>query len=332
MISQDAKSIAMVVEIEQNLSKLETDTVYTDMMSVIDQFEYDEIHMAGKVIGQAYYIDQIKFEFALFFSIAVLLVIVILTLVYRSFWGVIVPLLIVLLSAIWLLGLMGLIGKSIDIMTALLPLVIFVVGVSDVIHLLSRYFEEIRNGHSKMIAIGIAYKQVGMATFLTSFTTALGFLTLLTSGIRPVRELGIFAGAGVFIAFILAFSLLPAILSLTKVPKLAYKESTSLFWNKLVRMIFFFSMRNQKKVLAGTVVVVAFSAWAISLISIDNYLLEDVGKDDPLRYSFQFLEEHFAGARPFELSVKLTDTTKTVFDPVVEKELVELKARVEAEA
>ena len=99
------------------------------------------VHLAGKVIGQAYYIEQIKFEFALFFSLAVVLVVVILTLVYRSFWGVVVPLLIVLLSVLWLLGLMGITGKPIDIMTALLPLVIFVVGVSDVIHLLSRYFD-----------------------------------------------------------------------------------------------------------------------------------------------------------------------------------------------
>ena len=54
------------------------------------------------------------------------------------------PLIVVLLSVIWLLGFMSLVGKSIDIMTTLLPLVLFVVGVSDVIHLLSRFFEEIR--------------------------------------------------------------------------------------------------------------------------------------------------------------------------------------------
>ncbi|MEQ9186440.1 MAG: MMPL family transporter [Cryomorphaceae bacterium] len=321
LFSEDAKSIAFLVEIEPNLSKLETDTVYMKMKDVVDQYAFDEMHMAGKVIGQAYYIEQIKFEFALFFSIAILLVVLILSLVYRSVWGVIVPLLIVMLSAIWLLGLMGFIGKKIDIMTALLPLVIFVVGVSDVIHLLSRYFEELRNGHPKFKAIGIAYKQVGMATFLTSFTTALGFLTLLSSGVKPVRELGVYAAVGVFIAFILAFSLLPAILSLTKVPKLAFKEPSDLFWNKLVRKIFFFSMRNQWKVLGATVIVVLVSIWSISRIEVNNYLLEDVGKDDPMRYSFEYFERYFAGARPFELAVTMRDSTRDVFDPYVIGEL-----------
>ena len=141
--------------------------------------------------------------------------------------------------------------------------------------------------------------------FLTSFTTALGFLTLLSSGIQPVRELGIYAAAGVFIAFFLSFSLLPAILVLTKVPKLAYKEPSDLFWNKLVRIIFFFSMRNQWKILGATLVVIVVSLWSISRIEVNNYLLEDVGKDDPMRYSFEYFERYFAGARPFELAVSV---------------------------
>jgi predicted RND superfamily exporter protein len=325
LFSTDAKSIAMVIEIEPDLSKVKTDTVYNKLVKVLEPYAFDDMHLAGKVIGQAYYIDQIKFEFALFFTLAVLLVVLILSLVYRSFWGVVVPLLIVLLSVIWLLGLMGLLGKPIDIMTALLPLIIFVVGVSDVIHLLSRYFEEIRNGHEKIKAIKIAYKQVGLATFLTSFTTALGFLTLLTSGIQPVRELGIYAASGVFVAFVLAFSLLPAVLILTKVPALAYKEPSNLFLNKLVRMVFFVSMRNQRVVLAITALVMALSLLFITQIKVDNYLLEDVGKDDPLRHSFEYFEEHFAGARPFEMYVTVKDSAETIFSMQALKDMEALE-------
>ena len=321
LFSEDGKSISMLIEIEPNLSKVQTDTVYFKLKDVLDQYSFDQMHTAGKVIGQAYYIDQIKYEFTLFFILAVLLVVVILALVYKSVWGVVVPLLIVVLSVIWSLGLMGLIGKPIDIMTALLPLILFVVGISDVIHLLSRYFEEIRNGLTKELAIQVAYKQVGMATFLTSLTTALGFLTLLTSGIKPVRELGVYAAIGVFIAFILAFSLLPAILALNPVPKLAFKEPSSLFWNKLVRKLFFVSMRNQTAVLVVSLLVAVVSVVGISNIEVDNYLLEDVGEDDPMRTSFMYFEENFAGARPFELYVSVKDSTTNMFDQAVVKDL-----------
>jgi len=321
LYSTDGKSISLLVELEKDLSKLETDTVHIKLTEAISPFEFDEIHMAGKVIGQAYYIDQIKNEFAVFFLVGVLLIMVVLIIVYRSVWGVIVPLTIVLLAVIWLLGLMGFIGKPIDIMTTLLPLVLFVVGISDVIHVLSRYFEEIRKGKGKLDAIMVAYKQVGLATFLTSFTTALGFLTLTTSGIKPVRELGLLAAAGVFIAFILAFSLLPAILSLNKVPKLALKEPSKVFWNRLVEWIFVFSFRNQSVVLIGAGVLMMVSLAAITRIEVDNYLIEDVGKGNPVRTSFEYIEDNFAGVRPFEMVVEMHDSTESVFSVETVREL-----------
>ena len=150
LFSADAKSISMFLVLDDTLSKVETDTVYQDLVAVFNKYQFDEFHAAGKAIGQAYYITQIQYEFTLFILIAIGLITLVLFLIYRSVWGVFVPLLVVLLSVVWLLGLMSLLGKSIDIMTTLLPLVIFVVGISDVIHLLSRYFEGIRAGNEKI--------------------------------------------------------------------------------------------------------------------------------------------------------------------------------------
>ena len=331
LFSPDAKSISMLIILEDTLNKLETDTVYYNLMEVINKYEFDELHAAGKAIGQAFYIEQIKNEFMLFMAIAILLILTVLILIYRSFWGTAVPLIVVLLSVIWLLGFMSLVGKSIDIMTTLLPLVLFVVGISDVIHLLSRFFEEIRSGLSKDDAIRTAYKRVGAATFLTSLTTAMGFLTLLTSGVKPVRELGIFAAAGVFIAFFLAFSLLPAILALSKVPKLAYKEPSTVLWNKLVTKLFRFSLNARIPILIGSVMVVIISIVGITNIRIDNFLLEDVSEDDPIRKSFMFFEENFAGVRPFELEFSVEDSNKSVLDPDMIEEMLAVESYLKNE-
>ena len=62
LFSEDAKSISLVIEIEPKLSKVQTDTVYFKLKEVLDRYEFDQMHTAGKVIGQAYYIDQIKYE------------------------------------------------------------------------------------------------------------------------------------------------------------------------------------------------------------------------------------------------------------------------------
>ena len=104
-------------------------------------------------------------------------------------------------------------GKGIDIMTVVLPTIIFVVGMSDVgahHHALPR--RTARGPRALSFALRKAFREVGLATFLTSLTTAIGFLTLLSSAIGPIREFGLYTAAGVFIAFGLAFSLLPAVL------------------------------------------------------------------------------------------------------------------------
>ena len=331
LFSPDAKSLSMLVILSDTLNKLETDTVYYNLTDVMAKYEFDEIHAAGKAIGQAFYIEQIKTEFALFMAIAIILIITVLLLIYRSFWGTAVPLVVVLLSVIWLLGLMSLVGKSIDIMTTLLPLVLFVVGVSDVIHLLSRFFEEIRAGLSKQDAIKTAYKRVGAATFLTSLTTALGFLTLLTSGVKPVRELGLYAAIGVFIAFFLAFSLLPAILSISAVPKLAYKEPSTVMWNRLVSKLFRFSISNRKTIVVASLVLMAVSLVGISNIRIDNYLLEDVAEDDPIRKSFMYFEENFAGVRPFELQMTIVDSSINALNPEAIEDMLKVESYLKNE-
>lgn len=331
LFSPDGKSIAMVIQIERNLSKIETDSVYYDIQDVVENFEFDQLHLAGKAIGQAYYIEQIKYEFTFFFILGVILITVVLILIYRSIWGVTVPLIVVLLAVVWLMGVMGLFGKPIDIMTALLPLVLFVVGISDVIHLLSRFFEEVRNGNTKSQAITIAYKQVGRATFLTTVTTALGFFTLVSSSIIPVRQLGIYAAVGVFLAFILAFSLLPAILTLTKVPKLAYKEPSSSVWNKLVRTIFRFSLNNKWGISIASALIAGISLIGISMVEIDNFLLEDIGEGDPTRGSFEYFENNFAGARPFEMYITVKDSSSTLFSDAAIDEMLRIEDYLKSE-
>ncbi|MEZ4722988.1 MAG: MMPL family transporter, partial [Flavobacteriales bacterium] len=326
LFSLDGKSISMLVLIEDDLSKVETDTLYHAVTKILDRYHFDEMHAAGKAIGQAFYVNKVRSEFTLFLAIAVILIIVILALIYRSVWGVIVPLIIVVLSVIWLLGIMSLSGKAVDIMTTLLPLVLFVVGISDVIHLLSRYFEEIRSGVEKQKAIVNAYKSVGIATFLTSLTTAIGFLTLLTSGVRPVRELGIYAAIGVLVAFVLAFSLLPALLSLGKVPKVAYREPSTVFWNKLVEWIFIRSVKNRRLVLIISGLFFLFSLWFARSINVDNHLLEDVADDDPIRASFEFFESEFSGVRPFELLFSVSDSGHSIYSYEVVVEMVRVES------
>ncbi|MDX5435874.1 MAG: MMPL family transporter, partial [Pontibacter sp.] len=176
LFSEDATAVSLFVQTTDNLSTGASDTVRAALNNKLEQLQLQEQHVAGKALAQSVFVEKMKIELAIFMSASIVLVIFFLWITFRTAWGVLVPLVVVLLSVLWGMGVMGLFNKPIDLMTVLLPTIMFVVGMSDVIHIMSRYVTEIGNGMPKLDALKLTVKEVGLATFLTSLTTAIGFL------------------------------------------------------------------------------------------------------------------------------------------------------------
>lgn len=306
--SENGKSLTINISHTQFLSKDASDTLATELRKVVDPVPFDKSLIVGRVLGQQHYVGMMQAELLIFVSLSILLIIVFLIIAFRSVWGVWVPITVVLLSVVWILGIMKITGKQIDLMLTILPTIIFVVGMSDVVHILSRYFEELRNGLPKIEAIKISFKEVGLATFLTSLTTAIGFLTLLTSSIAPIQDFGLYTAIGVFVAFTLAFTLLPAVLVLSKVPTVAIKKRSGFFWTRQLSKAFLWTIRHKKLVIVLGVVLIGLSIVGITRIEVNNFILEDLKDSDPLKQEFAYMEENFSGARPFEMAIIFHDT------------------------
>lgn len=202
LFSKDGKAVSLFVQTTDNLTKEASDTLMASINRKLSELAFTEYHIAGKALAQSVFVAKMKTEMAVFMSASILLVIVVLWISFRSVWGVLVPLIVVLLSVIWSLGTMGIFNKPIDLMTVLMPTIMFVVGMSDVIHILSRYTTELSHGVEKVKALKITLREVGMATLLTSVTTAVGFLTLLTTSIVPIREFGLYTAISIGLAFV----------------------------------------------------------------------------------------------------------------------------------
>ena len=89
--------------------------------AILAPHPFDAVHLAGKVRAQSVYVEKMQVEFVIFAGASMVLVIVFLALAYRSVWGVAVPILVVILTVIWTLGIMGATGKMLDVMMVLLP-------------------------------------------------------------------------------------------------------------------------------------------------------------------------------------------------------------------
>ena len=321
LISPNGTATAIVVRHVQQISKAKADSLMQQVDRILEKAAFDEVHVAGKVKAQAVYVSRMQKEFVWFASLSILLVVIFLWFTYRAAWGVLVPLLVVLLAVIWTLGTMALLGKKIDIMMALLPTIMFVVGMSDVVHLLTKYIEELRNGLPKREALKITVKEIGLATFLTSLTTAIGFLTLLTSNIKPIRDFGLYVAIGVFIAFSLTFLVMPAVLTLVKTPKVVNKAENKLLWTNTLRNAFSRIIQRRKLIWVVSAVVLLVSAIGITRLEQNTFLLEDIRENDPLKQDFYFFDRNFGGNKPFEMAIQLQDTSRTLFDPAVLNQL-----------
>ena len=86
-----------------------------------------------------------------------------------------------------------------------------VIGVSDAIHLLMKYHEETHKNKDKNKALNNVIIDIGAALFLTSFTTATGFLSLSITNVRILQEFGIIMGIGIGVLFIITIIVMPII-------------------------------------------------------------------------------------------------------------------------
>lgn len=314
--SADGKCVAINMKHTQRLGKRACDELSHQIEFEVSQLKFDEHHTIGRALGQRVYVEMMMKELAMFIAISLVLTIIFLFIAFRSGWGIFIPTLVVIMSILWTLGFMKLIGKDIDIMITILPTIIFVVGMSDSVHVLTKYLQELRSGRDKIEAIGYAFKSIRLATFLTALTTSVGFLTLALSDIKPVSDFGIYTSIGVMLAYSLTFTMLPAILFLAKPKRMIQFSTSEDFWSKKLHFAFRKILHFRRRVFAIGIALIAVGSFGISLLVVDNYMLEDLRNDHFLKQEFRYMEEHFSGVRPFEMAI-LPKENYSIYDSIV---------------
>lgn len=312
----NGKSVCIYIKTTEGISKAKSDSLLQNIDREIARHQFDAVYSASKAKGQKVYLERLSSEFVVFFIASFFLVVLFLFISFRSFWGVWVPITIVLLAIIWTLALMTATGKALDIMTVLLPTMMFVVGMSDVVHIITKYIEVLRESSmSKFDALMKTLKETGFATFITLITTSLGFLTLINSKVLPIRDFGLYTSLGVFVAFILSYSIMPLVLYLLPKPKIAHKPVVSDFWRKRLHIFLGWVLRNGKSIAVTTVILLGLSIYGITKIELNNYLIEGLTRKDELRADFEFFEKNYSGVRPFEILITPSDTSSSLWNP-----------------
>ena len=306
VFSPDARAVALVIQTTPDLKKPPGDSLLTHLRAGLARLHFpaSRAHFAGRAVAQSVFVDRLQWELAVFMSLSVLLVTGLLWFTFRTWWGVALPLVVVLGAILWGLGVMGACGVSIDLMTALLPVMMFVVGTSDTVHIITRYVSELGYGAGKKAALWVTLKESGFGSGLSALTTSLGFFTLMTSTIRPIYNFGLFTGIAVLLAFVLSFTLLPALLYLLRKPELRVPRQQGHSWDGVLSRLFRTVLVRRRWVFSVSALLLVVSIGLATRVHINSMLLDDLSKKDPVRQDFAFFEKKFAGVRPFELELK----------------------------
>jgi predicted RND superfamily exporter protein len=270
-----------------------------------------EYHLAGKAKAQTEFVTFIQQDFGTFLGIGTLLIIIVLWMMFRSVIIVFASLAITICVLIFTFGIMGVAGVPIDVMAALIPLLLIIVSISDLIHFLTKYKQEINEGREVSLALKNTWKDVGLATFLTSATTAIGFFTLLTAKSIPIGNMGLYTGIGVLAAFIFTILLLSSLLTIFPETIVATKdkEPIQLFSDQLLVQLF----NKRLPVIGGFIMLALISLWGVSKIDINAKLIDDLPNGSKIKNSFIYFDNEIGGSKPWELSLKLADTSKNNF-------------------
>ncbi|MEM1042499.1 MAG: MMPL family transporter [Bacteroidota bacterium] len=263
------------------------------------------------------YVTLLQTEVVRSIGLASLVIILVLIWMFRNVRGVVLPLIVVWLGVLWTITAMMLFGSSIDVLTSTLAALILVVAVADSLHLLAKYYDGLGAGLDKREAIRQMAYRLGAATLLTSVTTAIGFGTLATSQVVPMKRFGAFTAIGVVLTFALSLVLITTVLLWTKPPTKEQIARLSLGgFNRFLAWVDGFTERRAKAILVASAVVCALSLLGASQLRVNSYINDDLGPRTQVYQDIRFFEENIVS--PFRFEVVLTADEPDAFkDPAL---------------
>jgi predicted RND superfamily exporter protein len=215
LISRNGKTAAILLECERYPDEKvdPRKEIPPAVYKILDKPEYAEleVYTVGTPIIDYEMDEMTSREMSLFGLVCIILQMLILLWVARGVRGVVTPLLVVILSVFWTLGLLGVLDWTLSLMVIMLPVLLICVGIGDSMHIISEFQDQQDRGLARREAIVKSLALVGIPCLLTSLTTTAGFLSFCGTVIKPIREMGIYAAIGVVMAFLLSLIMVPII-------------------------------------------------------------------------------------------------------------------------
>ena len=308
LISEDRKVAAILIEVSDSFNEHES---RESIVKQIDELQLGTDwtwHQTGLPIIRTRYVQYMIADNITFLIPVLSMLILLLSLLFRSLVGLVLPLIVVLLTIIWTLGFMTATGITINIISYIIPTLLMVVGISDSVHFLVKYYKTLHLLGDKREALTQSLQKIGTAIFLTSITTAIGFGALSMVNIEIVKEFGIFTAMGVFFAFIITVLFIPSTLMLLgKTPKTKLEAYSRGYRVKIVKKLITIVRGHPKKIIFTGITITIIGFFGALQINPHSKLLDDLRPGNTLLEDMRLAEDRMGSVLPVEIIITVDE-------------------------
>jgi len=312
LYNPDSSSYLMAVIINKEvLNSKDRADVISSITALGDAFgakHHVTVHYSGLPLIRTEMALKVQSEMKLFLIFSFILTAIILILFFKSITAVIASMCVVAIGVVWSIGTIVLLGYKITLLTALIPPLVVVIGIPNCVYLLNRYHHEYNKHPNKIRSLLRMVDRMGIVTFFTNLTAAIGFGVFYFTKSALLKEFGLVAGINIISLFFISLVFIPAFYSFLPAPNVRHTSYMESQWiNKLLTRITNWVFAHRKTIYSFTIVICIFSVIGVCRLKSNAFIVDDLPKTDKVSMDLRFFENNFKGVMPLEIII---DTKK----------------------
>ena len=300
LVSKDNSIALFDITLDAKLEVEERDAVLERIDEIFSKEGDGNPHyMAGSPIGRSELFRCMRRDFSTLLPMGIFLLILAMYLIFRNYLCVLLPFVAISLSVVWTVGVMYLAGTELNFFSVLIPTILFIIGTSDCVHILSQYQDCRETCSTKSEAVRRTIGLMLVPCSLTTLTTMIGFLSLAACRIEALRLFGIFSAVGMGFAFLLSITLLPIGLSIGDTRPLSLRKPPSEAFLGILGRMHRFNVSGKRLFLPVFLALFLVAGYGAFRLQLETDPAKFFGRKMRVVTDMLFIEQKLGGFIPF---------------------------------
>lgn len=281
--------------------------ILENLLPKIQKFEETtqiDLRVSGMPYIRTINAENMKGEIGLFIGAALLITSLIFFLFFRSLRATYISIFILIIGVMWSFGTLGLFHYKITILTAIIPPLIIVIGITNCIFLINKYQQEIKKHKNQAKALQRVISKIGVSTLMTNLTTAAGFATFMITGNDLLFEFGLVTSINVVTVYLLTLVVVPIVYSFMPLPKEKHLNHLSKnYISNLLDKVEYIVKNKRKTIYYIYALLLIFSIIGVTQMKVSGSLIGEMPKTASFFKDILFFEKEFNGVMPLEIMI-----------------------------